>query len=412
MNDFFKLYPLRFLLPRLLAAGWLSAAGFAQLAQAGDNNLQVSQSPSTAAKSAKPAKASTKPSAKPPATASSASKRKKNTASKVITGKAFGNSASVKQLAREIAQQQQLPAAWVQSQIASARLLPQILQMVLPPASPQQKNWNAYRSRFLTECRIQTGVRFWREHTLQLDRAYAQTGVDPRYIIGILGVESYYGQHQGQYKLLDALSTLSLHFPTEHPQATERRAFFQNELGFFLKQQFGKHNKPVLGSYAGASGWPQFMPSSIAKFAVDYDGDGRIDLINSASDAIGSVANYFKSYGWHANMPTHFSVDTQAISEADMAALLAPDIVPTWSASHLSDKKAVLPEEAKAFTHPLALVQLHNGNDAPTYVLGTDNFFVITRYNRSSYYALAVIELGEAVEQAMAERVDKCSNSQ
>ena len=395
-----RLYPFRSLRPGLLAAGWLTAVSLAFNALAGESASQPQKGHAVTAKSAKTSKRTA------PAPVAN-TKRKKNAASKVITGKAFGNSTQVRQLARDIAQQQQLPLAWVQRQIATARLLPQILPMVLPPASPQQKNWNAYRSRFLTDCRIETGVRFWREHTLQLDRAFAQTGVDPRYIVGILGVESFYGQHQGQYKLIDALSTLSLQFPKEHPQASERQAFFQNELGFFLKQQFGKNtNPPVLGSYAGASGWPQFMPSSIAKFAVDNDGDGRIDLRNSASDAIGSVANYFKSFGWQANMPTHFSVDVQAIGESDMSALLAPDIVPTWSASHLTDKQAVLPEEAKAFEHPLALVQLHNGNEAPAYVLGTENFFVITRYNRSSYYALAVIELGQAVEKALTQTSD------
>ena len=142
--------------------------------------------------------------------------RKKPAAAKVVTGKAFGNNSAVKQLAREIAIKHKLPPAWVQQQIARARVLPQILQLVLPPSSPQAKNWQAYRARFLTENRIQTGARFWREHTLQLDRAFAQTGVEPRYIVGILGVETFYGQHQGQYKLIDAFSTLSLNFPKEH----------------------------------------------------------------------------------------------------------------------------------------------------------------------------------------------------
>jgi membrane-bound lytic murein transglycosylase B len=336
--------------------------------------------------------------------------RKKPAAAKVITGKAFGNSSAVKQLASEIAHKHKLPAAWVQQQIAGARVLPQILQLVLPPSSPQVKNWHAYRARFLTECRIQTGARFWREHTLQLDRAFAQTGVDPRYIVGILGVETFYGQHQGQYKLIDALSTLSLNFPKEHPQAAERQGFFQDELGYFLKQQRAQPSgKPVLGSYAGASGWPQFMPSSAAKFAVDFDGDGRIDLSNSAADAIGSVANYFKAFGWHPGMPTHFAVDVQAVSEADLSSLLAPDIVPSWSASFLADKQAVLSDDGKRYYGPLALVQLHNASETPSYVAGTDNFFVITRYNRSSYYALAVIELGLAVENALADKTDSKS---
>ena len=328
--------------------------------------------------------------------------RKKPAAAKVVTGKAFDNNSAVKQLAREIAIKHKLPPAWVQQQIARARVLPQILQLVLPPSSPQAKNWQAYRARFLTENRIQTGARFWREHTLQLDRAFAQTGVEPRYIVGILGVETFYGQHQGQYKLIDAFSTLSLNFPKEHPQAAERQAFFKDELGYFLKQQSTQPaSKPVLGSYAGANGWPQFMPSSIAKFAVDFDGDSRIDLSNSAADAIGSVANYFKAFGWQPGMPTHFALDVQTVSETDLSALLAPDIVPSWSVSHMADKQALLDEEGRRFNGALALVQLHNANEAPSYVAGTDNFFVITRYNRSSYYALAVIELGLAVERKL-----------
>lgn len=324
-------------------------------------------------------------------------------ASKVITGKAFGKSSAVKALSQEIAHQEQLPLAWVLQQLAQAHLLPQVLQLVLPPASVQQKNWNAYRARFLSECRIQAGTQFWREHTLALDQAHLLYGVEPRNIIGILGVETYFGQHKGQYRLLDALTTLSLNFPSSHPQAQERQAFFQKELGFFLKQQRAQPNRtPVLGSYAGASGWPQFMPSSIAKFAVDFDGDGRIDLSNNANDAIGSVANYFKAFGWYVGMPTHFEVNVQAANESDMAALLAPDIVPSWSVAHMEDKQLVLSTAGKSFDRPLALVQLHNGADTPTYIAGTDNFFVITRYNRSSYYALAVIELGLAVENAMA----------
>jgi membrane-bound lytic murein transglycosylase B len=330
---------------------------------------------------------------------------------KTVTGKVFGNSRAVKELAKEIAQQQQLPLAWVQQQLAQARLLPQILQLVLPPASVQQKNWTAYRTRFLSECRIQSGVQFWLEHVLTLDQAHQRYGVEPRFIVGILGVETYFGQHKGQYKLLDALTTLSVMFPSSHPQGQERQAFFQKELGFFLKQQRSQPSRtPVLGSYAGASGWPQFMPSSIAKFAVDFDGDGRIDLSNNANDAIGSVANYFKAFGWHADMPTHFEVNVQAANESDMAALLAPDIVPSWSAAHLEDKQLVLSAAGKTFDQPLALVQLHNGGDTPTYVAGTDNFFVITRYNRSSYYALAVIELGLAVEKAMVDSTEKSAN--
>jgi membrane-bound lytic murein transglycosylase B len=160
--------------------------------------------------------------------------------------------------------------------------------------------------------------------------------------------------------------------------------------------------KNQLGSYAGAIGWPQFMPSSIAKFAVDFDNDGRIDLAKSSTDAIGSIANYFQAYGWQTSMPTHFEVDMQA-QGTDLDALLAPDIVPSWTAAHLASQQVALAEAGRAFEGPLALVELFNGNDAPSYVAGTENFFVVTRYNRSSYYALAVIELGEVIEKALAE---------
>ena len=158
--------------------------------------------------------------------------------------------------------------------------------------------------------------------------------------------------------------------------------------------------KNQLGSYAGATGWAQFMPSSIDKFAVDFDRDGHVNLSKSASDAIGSVAHYFQAYGWQTGMPTHFAVEVKA-NEKDLSALLAPDIVPSWSATQLAEKNIVLAEAGQSYSGPLALVELFNGSDKPSYVAGTENFFVVTRYNRSSYYALAVIELGEAVQQAM-----------
>jgi membrane-bound lytic murein transglycosylase B len=314
--------------------------------------------------------------------------------------KAFGHSAAVKALASELAKQYKLPAPWVQQQLATARLLPKVQQMILPAATPTAKNWAAYRARFIEPQRIQAGVQFWRKHEEDLRRAEENYGVPARFIVGILGVETYFGQYQGQFKVTDALATLSLAFPKEHRLADERVAFFKNELGMWLKQRKSKPAlKNQLGSYAGAIGWPQFMPSSIAKFAVDFDNDGRIDLSNSRVDAIGSVANYFKAYGWQTDMPTHFEVDMQAQGTA-LEALLAPDIVPSWSAAHLSSQQVGLSEAGLLFERPLALVELFNGNDAPSYIAGTDNFYVVTRYNRSSYYALAVIELGEAIEKA------------
>ena len=325
----------------------------------------------------------------------------KKTSTSVKLGQTVGMSADVKQLAKRLADKHKLPLNWVQKQIANARWVPGVLKQIMPPTSPQQKNWAAYRARFLTECRIQAGVRFWQTHADTLTKAEQVFGVDASYIVGILGVETFYGQNMGTYPLMDVLTTLSLRFPTQHPQAAERQAFFEDELGHYLRQQRTQPNasKPK-GSYAGAIGWPQFMPSSVARFAVDFDGDGRIDLINSPVDAIGSVANYFKAYGWQTGMPTHFDVDISGVAENDLVNLLAPDIVPSWSMDHLRQLQVKLPEAAFNFNHPLALVMLHNAGNTPTYVAGTDNFFTITRYNRSSYYALAVIELAEAIGKA------------
>ena len=326
--------------------------------------------------------------------------QKAKTKTKVVLGKALGNTPTVKALASRLSAEHQLPKAWVQQNIAKTRLLPQVQQMVLPPVSPTAKNWQAYRSRFLQAARIQAGVAFAQKYADELQRAEASYGVPITYVLGVLGVETFYGQHQGQFKLLDTLVTLSMAFPKEHPYASERQAFFENELGHHLKQLRQQPSlKNQLGSFAGASGWPQFMPSSIAKFAVDFDGDGRIDLARSPVDAIGSVAHYFQAFGWQTGMPTHFEVKVNA-TEADLAALLAPDIVPSWSLAHLQDK-GVEVLDASGYAQPLALVQLFNADEAPSYVAGTENFFVITRYNRSSYYALAVIELGEAVAKAL-----------
>ncbi len=357
--------------------------------------LFTGMSPVYAAKSGQAA-----PSASPKHKTKAKAKAKKIKATKVLLGKAFGNSAAVKNLAADIALEHGLPAAWVQQQLASARLVPQAQQLILPPSTPTTKNWAAYRARFIEPQRIQAGVSFWHQHANDLMRAEQTYGVPAAYIVGVLGVETFFGELQGQFKVLDVLTTLSLAFPPQHPQAQERAAFFKNELGIHLEKCWkDKTLNNQLGSFAGAIGWPQFMPSSEAKFAVDFDGDGHVNLSKSASDAIGSVANYFRAYGWQTGMPTHFQVEVGAQDQA-LAALLAPDIVPTWSAAHLAQNKVVLSEAGQQHHGSLALVELFNGNDQPTYVAGTDNFFVVTRYNRSSYYAMAVIELGQAVEQA------------
>ena len=206
-----------------------------------------------------------------------------------------------------------------------------------------------------------------------------------------------------QFRVLDALATLSFDFPDSHPRKAARVQYFRGELEQFLAYHAAAGTDPLAprGSYAGAMGLPQFMPSSLVRWGVDYDGDKRVDLTGSTADVIGSVANYFKGHGWSPGMPTHFPV-TFDQQKLDLDALLAPDILPTFSVASFQAKGAMLEGPALEHRGPLALVELQNGDDPPTFVAGTENFYVITRYNWSSYYAMAVIELGREVKEAMA----------
>ena len=304
--------------------------------------------------------------------------------------------------ADDMAARRGLDPQWVRAAIGQAVFLRNVPRLMLPPARGTAKNWRVYRSRFIDPVRIRAGARFWERNRTTLARAQAEFGVPPEIIVGIVGVETIYGQNMGSFRVIDALATLTFDFPPQHPRAQARQAFFQDELEQFLSLSYRTGMDPLqpVGSYAGAMGMPQFMPSSWVKYAIDYDGDGRIDLWNSEADVIGSVANYFKGYGWQPGVPTHYGV--RLAPEAQMDALLAPDILPSFSADSLAAKGAV-PLNG-GLSHPLkfALIELQNGDpnvpgNEPVYVAGTENFYVITRYNWSSYYAMAVIELGREV---------------
>ena len=330
------------------------------------------------------------------------SKSPKATATSPAAGPTYTKRQDVNEWAEQMAKSSQLDVKWVKAQLAQARFIPSIPKLILPPTQISKKNWNAYQARFIEPKRIQAGVQFWKENQSTLDRAEQTFGVPPWLVVGIIGVETFYGQHTGNFRTLDALSTLTFDFPKEHPRATERQAFFSKELAQFLLLAHKEKVKPssIKGSYAGALGLPQFMPSSWAKFAVDFDGDQHIDLFANKVDVIGSVANYFKAFQWQSGMPTHYPV-TFNRELLDMDALMAPDILPSFSIANFVAKGAVIDGEALAHKGPLALIELLNGDDPPSYVAGTENFYAITRYNWSSYYAMAVIELGQAVAQRL-----------
>jgi membrane-bound lytic murein transglycosylase B len=308
----------------------------------------------------------------------------------------FEQRADVRAWAEAAATRHGVEAAWLLEQVARAVRLEAPRRLVMPPPGTA-KNWAAYRARFVEPRRIDAGLAFWNAHAERLEAAEARFGVPPEIVVGVIGVETFYGRILGSFRVLDAIATLAFDFP---PGRRDRSAYFQEELGHWLARARREGFDPTVprGSFAGASGLPQFMPGSLERHAIDFDGDGRTDLTGSAADAIGSVAKYLADFGWRRGMPTHFAV-AAPVDVADRAALLAPDILPTFSAAQFAERGAALESAGVKHEGPLALVELQNGAAAPSFVAGTANFYAVTRYNWSSYYAMAVIDLGAAVKE-------------
>ena len=307
----------------------------------------------------------------------------------------YGTRDDVVRFAEGVAERNGLDAEWVRRSLAQARFLPVVTRYIMPPAAGTAKNWAAYRARFVEPVRLRAGAAFWRTNERWLGQAEEMYGVPAEIVVGIVGVESIFGKQMGNFRVIDSLATLAFDFPTGR---RDRSAFFRDELEswFVLCKSEGVDPLAWRGSYAGALGMAQFMPSSFNRYAVDFDGDGHVDLHASAADVIGSVANYLAEFGWKRGLPARF--DAKPPTEtSERAALLAPDIVPTFTAAEMVERGARLPDAALSVDSLLALVELQNGDAAPTYVAGTTNFYALTRYNWSSYYAMAVLALGEAV---------------
>lgn len=275
-----------------------------------------------------------------------------------------------------------------------------VLKAIQPAAVPeQQRSWQRYRARFLNEQRIARGLEFWQEHEATLARAEAVYGVPPEIVVAIIGVETEYGRNTGRFSVLEALSTLAFEYPPRAP-------FFRGELEqlLLMARESGTAPTDYKGSYAGAIGIPQFMPGSQRRFAVDFDSDGRIDLRLSETDAIGSVARYLNLHGWQSNAP----VALPARVDGDPSLLIATGIKPTLPLGELARQGVTLLEtdrnaqrqQARLAEWPAALIDLVTPDWPTEYWVGFDNFYVITRYNRSSFYAMSVFQLAEALRQA------------
>jgi membrane-bound lytic murein transglycosylase B len=329
-------------------------------------------------------------------------KNKKRAKPSVVALENYSKNPVAMRAADDIAERMGVRPQWVRHMIGQAHKLPGVIQAMTPSAPTTVKDWGQYRDRVIVPNRIESGMRFWTRNADTLARAERETGVSAGTIVGILGVETQYGQNMGRYRTIDALTTLAFDFPQTHPKARTRAAYFLQELEAFLllTKASGRDPMSVRGSYAGAMGMAQFMPSSWQKYAVDFDADGRVDLFDNSKDAIGSIANYLAAFGWKRGMPAHYPVQLDA-TRLDLPALLEKDIVPSMSSAQMAERGVIVPPQALQHAGQLALIELVNGNDAtPSYVAGTDNFYVVTRYNWSSFYAMSVIELGQAVEAA------------
>ena len=312
----------------------------------------------------------------------------------------YGRRDDVLAFAAQVADDRGLDRAWVEDQLARARYQPSVAKAIMPGPPGTAKNWAVYRARFIEPKRIAAGVQWWQAHEATLADAQQRYGVPPEIVAGIVGVESFYGRMTGNYRVLDALATLAFDFPQGR---SDRSAFYRSELRAYLVwcALEGRDADTARGSFAGAIGWPQFMPSSLLKYAVDYDHDGHVDVSSGGDDVIGSIASYLATFGWQRDMPITFPV-LPPVDPAARARLVAGDIVPTFTAAQLTEAGAQLPDAARDFAGPLAFVELQNGDDPASDVLGTSNFYVVTRYNWSAYYAMAVIELGAALKREMA----------
>jgi len=268
-----------------------------------------------------------------------------------------------------------------------------ILDAISRPAE-RVKPWKEYRPIFLTDSRVAQGVDFWRENEAALSRAEAEYGVPAEIIVAIIGVETFYGRNTGSHRVIDALSTLGFDYPPRQP-------FFRQQLKEFLLLTREEQVDPLTlkGSYAGAMGLPQFMPSSFRAYAVDFDGDGHIDIWNNPTDAIGSAASYFKQHGWAAGEPVvaQAKVSGERFEEGLTVGL--------ESQKNAGEMRALGWQFDKSVADQTAVTAFRlEGAEGDEYWLGLPNFYVITRYNRSVMYAMAVHQLSQLLADARGEQ--------
>ena len=331
-------------------------------------------------------------------------------------------SQNLSELITQVSQAYQIPIASIELGFLDAKTIPSIRKLVLPPSASFKKNWVVYRQRFIEPVRLKAGKAFWEQNQAFLSQTAQATGVPAELIVAIIGIETIYGRQTGTFRVKDVLSTLAFSYP-DTPNKPAREQLFKDQLKELILMCWSeaggvlpaKNNTQGVNqarfnaclnqnsSYAGAIGLPQFMPSSIRSFALDGDGDGRIDLRLNAKDAIASVANFMKMHGWQTGMPIYFPVQEKAIPAARALADGEPQLKYTvqefiekgiLTAQRGDLQNGGVEPQSKAMIVDLPYPD-KDGNDQVHYVVGLNNFLTIVQYNRSYFYAQSVAEFAQ-----------------
>ena len=299
----------------------------------------------------------------------------------------YAQRADVKEFVNEMVSEHGFNRNYLENKFATAKRLDSILESIAKPAE-KKLTWKQYRPIFVTNSRANKGKAFLEKHRETLQRAEKKFGVPVEIIVAIIGVETYYGKHTGKYTIFDSLTTLGFDYPP-------RSKFFKSELKHFLllSKEEDIDVNDMTGSYAGAMGMPQFISSSYRHYAIDFDGDGKRDLWNSVPDVIGSVANYFSEHGWKKGESVVHSARVKDKSVVQEKNQLKPYVTLAELKRQGVSTNQDLDDKAK-----ITLLKF-KGNKGVEYWAGLDNFYVITRYNHSALYAMAVHQLSQKIKK-------------
>lgn len=312
----------------------------------------------------------------------------------MATARDFENTELITNFVNQMVSRHNFDAADLKNLLRQARLRQEILEAIARPV--EAKPWHKYRPIFVNNSRIDGGREFWNDNKKILAKVTNIYNIPAAIIVAIIGVETRYGGNTGRFPVLDSLSTLAFAYPP-------RSHFFRGELENYLLMTREEHMDPLaqLGSYAGAMGIPQFISSSFRRYAVDFDQDGRRDLWNNTSDAIASVANYLKVHGWKNKQP----IATRVKVHGDRyRSLLKHGLKPRWTQQQLLLNGVAVPGNLPKDMQGI-LIELNNGNETE-YWVGWHNFYIITRYNNSALYAMAVYQLSEQVQKTLNEKTN------